>query len=60
MYISLEMLSLPHVVYCDFFFCSHKAVFEAESFYIDSLYNFISGVPLICVNGNLVPEISML
>ena len=58
MYISLEMLSLPHVVYCDFFFCSHRAVLE--SFYIDSLYNFISGVPLICVNGNLVPEISML
>ena len=48
MYISMEMLRLPHVVYWDFFFCSHRAVFEAESFYIDSLYNFISGVPELC------------
>ena len=42
------------------FFCSHIAVFKAEPFYIDSLYNFISGVLLICVNENLVTEISML
>ena len=61
MYLSLEMLRLPNAVYCNcFFFCSYRAVFEAESFYINSLYNFISGVLLICVNENLVTEISML
>ena len=49
MHLSLKMLSLPSLVYGNFFFCSHRAVFEADSFYIDSLYNSISGVLLICV-----------
>ena len=42
MHVSLEMLSLPNLVHGNFFSVHiRRAVFEADSFYIDSLYNFI-------------------
>ena len=50
MHLSLEMLSLPSLVFGNFFFCLHRAVFEADFFYINSFYDSISGVLLICVS----------